>query len=212
MVTLSSLGNILLIDDNPKLIRDTLPMYGYHTDCAEDGISGLEFLENNYQNIDLVLLDIMMPKMDGWETLKRIRENKKFNTIPVIMLTAVDEDYKQISGLKIGADDYIVKPFVLPNLLARIEALIRRSRWNKNKENKTVTNVKATENIGKLTQRELEILKMVSKGASNADIAEKLFVKEVTIKTHLNSIYKKLNVENRVQAVLLAIETEIVKE
>ena len=208
----SSLGNILLIDDNPKLIKDTLPMYGYHTDCAEDGVLGLEFLEKNYQNIDLVLLDIMMPKMDGWETLKRIRENKKFNTIPVIMLTAVDEDYKQISGLKIGADDYIVKPFVLPNLLARIEALIRRSRWNKNKENRTVTNVKAAENISKLTQRELEILKMVSKGASNADIAEKLFVKEVTIKTHLNSIYKKLNVENRVQAVLLAIETEIVKE
>lgn len=208
----SSLGNILLIDDNPKLIRDTLPMYGYHTDCAEDGVLGLEFLEKNYQNIDLVLLDIMMPKMDGWETLKRIRENKKFNTIPVIMLTAVDEDYKQISGLKIGADDYIVKPFVLPNLLARIEALIRRSRWNKNKENRTVTNVKAAENISKLTQRELEILKMVSKGASNADIAETLFVKEVTIKTHLNSIYKKLNVENRVQAVLLAIETEIVKE
>ena len=67
------------------------------------------------------------------------------------------------------------------------------------------------ENISRLTQRELEILKMVSKGASNADIAEKLFVKEVTIKTHLNNIYKKLNVENRVQAVLLAIETEIVK-
>lgn len=207
----SSLGNILLIDDNPKLIKDTLPMYGYHTDCAQNGISGLEFLEKNYQNIDLVLLDIMMPEMDGWETLKRIRESKNFNTIPVIMLTAVDEDYKQISGLKIGADDYIVKPFILPNLLARIEALIRRSNWNKRKEKKNPISIKTVENISKLTQRELEILRMVSRGASNADIAEKLFVKEVTIKTHLNSIYKKLNVENRVQAVLLAIETEIVK-
>ena len=208
----SSLGNILLIDDNPKLIKDTLPMYGYHTDCAENGILGLEFLEKNYQNIDLVLLDIMMPKMDGWETLKRIRENKKFNTIPVIMLTAVDEDYKQISGLKIGADDYIVKPFILPNLLARIEALIRRSRWGKDKDNKSFPTKETIENVGKLTQRELEILKMVSAGATNADIAEKLFVKEVTIKTHLNSIYKKLNVENRVQAVLLAPETEIINK
>ncbi len=208
----SSLGNILLIDDNPKLIKDTLPMYGYHTDCAENGILGLEFLEKNYQNIDLVLLDIMMPKMDGWETLKRIRENKKFNTIPVIMLTAVDEDYKQISGLKIGADDYIVKPFILPNLLARIEALIRRSRWGKDKDNKSFPTKETIENVGKLTQRELEILKMVSAGATNADIAEKLVVKEVTIKTHLNSIYKKLNVENRVQAVLLALETEIINK
>ena len=143
----SSLGNILLIDDNPKLIKDTLPMYGYHTDCAENGILGLEFLEKNYQNIDLVLLDIMMPKMDGWETLKRIRENKKFNTIPVIMLTAVDEDYKQISGLKIGADDYIVKPFILPNLLARIEALIKRSRWGKDKEKKSIPTKETIENV-----------------------------------------------------------------
>ncbi len=207
----SALGNILLIDDNPKLIRDALPMYGYHTESAVDGVQGLDFLEKNYKNIDLVLLDIMMPKMDGWETLKKIRENKNFNTIPVIMLTAVDEDYKQISGLKIGADDYIIKPFVLPNLLARIEALIRRSNWNKDKKTINTVSAKTSENIAKLTQRELEILKMVSAGATNADIAEKLFVKEVTIKTHLNSIYKKLNVENRVQAVLLAIETDIIK-
>ena len=206
-----SLGNILLIDDNPKLLKDALPMYGYHTDTATGGVLGLEYLEKNYRNTDLVLLDIMMPKMDGWETLKRIRESKNFNTIPVIMLTAVDEDYKQISGLKTGADDYIVKPYVLPNLLARIEALIRRSNWNKFRQNKKPVSKESMENISRLTQRELEILKMVSKGASNADIAEKLFVKEVTIKTHLNNIYKKLNVENRVQAVLLAIETEIVK-
>ena len=210
-ITAPSLGNILLIDDNPKLLKDALPMYGYHTDTAEDGILGLEYLENNYKNTDLVLLDIMMPNMDGWETLRRIRENENYNTIPVIMLTAVDEDYKQISGLKTGADDYIVKPFVLPNLLARIEALIRRSNWNKYKKGKAPVSKETMESISKLTQRELEILKMVSKGASNADIAEKLFVKEVTIKTHLNNIYKKLNVENRVQAVLLAIETEIVK-
>ena len=60
-----SLGNILLIDDNPKLLKDALPMYGYHTDTATDGVLGLEYLEKNYRNTDLVLLDIMMPKMDG---------------------------------------------------------------------------------------------------------------------------------------------------
>jgi len=206
-----SLGNILLIDDNPKLLKDALPMYGYRTDIAEDGLLGIEYLEEHYETTDLVLLDVMMPNMDGWETLRRIRDSKNYSTIPVIMLTAVDEDYKQISGLKTGADDYIVKPYILPNLLARIEALIRRSNWNKPKKTEPVSK-EAMEHISKLTQRELEILKMVSKGASNADIAEKLFVKEVTIKTHLNNIYKKLNVENRVQAVLLAIETEIVNE
>ena len=206
-----SLGNILLIDDNPKLLKDALPMYGYHTDVAEDGLLGLEYLEKHYKTTDLVLLDIMMPNMDGWETLRKIRENQFYSTIPVIMLTAVDEDYKQISGLKTGADDYIVKPYILPNLLARIEALIRRSNWSKLR-NPGAVSKEAMEQISKLTQRELEILKMVSVGATNADIAEKLFVKEVTIKTHLNNIYKKLNVENRVQAVLLAIETEIIKK
>ena len=211
-MTNSSLGNILLIDDNPKLVKDAPPMYGYHIDCAQDGLLGIEFLEKHYMQIDLVLLDIMMPKMDGWQTLERIRESKNFNTIPVIMLTAVDEDYKQISGLKIGADDYVIKPFILPNLLARIEALLRRSKWNKTEKKTKIISPETIKNVGRLTQRELEILTMVSQGASNADIADKLFVKEVTIKTHLNSIYKKLNVENRVQAVLLAIETEIVKQ
>ena len=66
----------------------------------------------------------MMPNMDGWDTLKAIRSNKKIKYIPVIMITAVSEDQKVVSGLRIGADDYIVKPFILPNLLARIEAVL----------------------------------------------------------------------------------------
>ena len=80
-------------------------------------------------HFDLVLLDVMMPNMDGWDTLKAIRKNKKTERIPVIMITAVNEEQKVVSGLKIGADDYIVKPFILPNLLARVEAVLRRSNW-----------------------------------------------------------------------------------
>jgi len=181
--------------------KEMLPVSVYSIEAAKEKLKKGTF--------DLILLDVNLPDGNGFDFAKEAMP--KYNT-PFIFLTAHNLEEEIIKGLQLGADDYIVKPFVLPNLLARIEALIRRSRWNKNKENRTVTNVKAAENISKLTQRELEILKMVSKGASNADIAEKLFVKEVTIKTHLNSIYKKLNVENRVQAVLLAIETEIVKE
>lgn len=209
-MTGGAIGKILVIDDNPKLLSDALPMYGYKVKTATDGLIGLKILDEDYEDIDIVLLDIMMPKTDGWEVLRQIRENKNYKTIPVIMVTAVDEDYKQISGLKIGADDYIVKPFVLPNLLARIEALLRRSNWNKKEKEGIKLTREQRENVNKLTQRELEILRMVTKGETNQEIADKLFVKEVTIKTHLNSIYKKLNVENRVQAVLLAIETEIV--
>ncbi len=206
---MSSLGRILIIDDNPKLMEDVLPMYGYEVKCANDGLLGLKILDED-QNFDLILLDVVMPNFDGWETLKAIRQNIKTEKIPVIMLTSVTEINKQVSGLKIGADDYVTKPFILPNLLARIEALLRRSNWNKNaKQAKALSFVKGEE-ISPLTEREKEILTLVSKGETNSQIADKLFVREVTVKTHLNSIYRKLKVENRVQAVLLAQQTEII--
>ena len=150
--------------------------------------------------------------MDGWETLKAIRVNKRLENIPVIMITALNEEQKEISGLKFGADDYVVKPFILPNLLARIEALLRRSTWQKEKVSNVDLKFVQEGEIEPLTAREKEILKMVSQGASNNDIAQKLFVREVTVKTHLNSIFKKLKVKNRTQAVLLAMQMRIIED
>ncbi len=207
---MSVLGKILIIDDNPKLLEDALPMYGYDVKVATDGLVGLKILNEEKSPFDLILLDVVMPNLDGWETLKSIRENEKTKHIPIIMLTAVNEENKQVSGLKFGADDYITKPFILPNLLARIEALLRRYKWSNEKKHAAALPFVSSEPISPLTSREKEILTLVAKGASNADIADKLFVREVTVKTHLNSIYKKLNVDNRVQAVLLAIQTQII--
>lgn len=207
---MSTLGKILVIDDNPKLLEDALPMYGYEVVSATDGLVGLKYLSEAKEPFDLILLDVVMPNLDGWETLKSIRENEATKHIPIIMLTAVNEDNKQISGLKFGADDYITKPFILPNLLARIEALLRRSKWSNEKKHTGALPFVSSRPISPLTSREKEILQLVAKGSSNADIAQKLFVREVTVKTHLNSIYKKLNVDNRVQAVLLAMQTQII--
>ena len=206
---MSEITRILIVDDEPKLLADTLPMYGFDVNVAADGLLALKMLDED-NNYDLILLDVVMPNLDGWSTLKAIRQNNKISKIPIIMLTSVNETAKQISGLKSGADDYIVKPFILPNLLARIDALLRRSLWNKDmKEIKSLPFIKG-EKISPLTQREKEILAFVAKGATNAQIADKLSVQEVTVKTHLNSIYRKLNVDNRVQAVLLAQQTEII--
>jgi len=205
----SSLARILIIDDNAKLMADALPMYGYEAVVASDGLLGLKKLDED-NNFDLILLDIVMPNLDGWEVLKAIRKNEKVSQIPIIMLTAEADANKQISGLKFGADDYIVKPFVLPNLLARIEALLRRSTWNKEKRQVNALPFVKEDKISPLTAREKEILSLVAKGNSNSQIADKLFVREVTVKTHLNSIYRKLNVDNRVQAVLLAQQTGII--
>ena len=207
-----AIAKILIIDDNPKYLADALPLYGYEVEVAKDGLQGIKKLTSENNDFDLVLLDVMMPNMDGWETLKAIRQNKKLENIPIIMITAINEEQKEISGLKFGADDYVVKPFILPNLLARIEALLRRSNWQKEKHNNVDLKFVKEGNIEPLTAREKEILKMVSQGASNNDIAEKLYVREVTVKTHLNSIFKKLKVKNRTQAVLLAMQMRIIED
>lgn len=208
---MSFIARILLVDDDPKYLKDVLPSYGYEVIVATDGLNALGTLKNtDNKNFDLIILDVMMPNLDGWETLKAIRSDKETEAIPVIMLTALDEDYQQVSGLKFGADDYVVKPFSLPNLLARIEALLRRSKWKKEKCLAQAMQFSTDDPIDDLTSREKEILNLVAKGASNHEIAEKLFIREVTVKTHLNNIFKKLNVTNRTQAVLLAMQLMII--
>ena len=192
-------------------MEDVLPFYGYEVKCAHDGVECLEIL-NSDELFDLVLLDIMMPKMDGWETLKNIRKTPICKDIPVIMLTAVNEDQKMVTGLKIGADDYIVKPFVLPNLLARIEAVLRRSRTIQNKSQKSNVTINQINQFNSLTRREKDVLLLVTQGENNKSIAEKLVVSEITVKSHLNNIFKKLNVSNRTQAVLLAMQMNLVEK
>ncbi len=203
-------SKILIVDDNPKYLSEALPLYGYTVQVVTNGIDALKVLEENSSDIDLVLLDVMMPQMDGWETLKNIRKNEKTKYLPVIMITAVNEEHKIVSGLKHGADDYVVKPFILPNLLARIEAVLRRSKWQEEKNKKNGVNIETNGDIEPLTEREREVLTLVAKGKSNQEIAEQLFVRDVTVKTHLNAIFKKLKVKSRTQAVLLAIQMNMV--
>ena len=206
---MDGIASILVVDDNPKYLADALPMYGYDVTVANDGLEALKILDQKEGAFDLILLDVMMPNMDGWDTLKAIRSNKKIKYIPVIMITAVSEDQK-VSGLRIGADDYIVKPFILPNLLARIEAVLRRCQWQKEAAPKQEAGLNKNVNIDALTPKEKEVLALVAKGASNQEIADQLYVRDVTVKTHLNSIFKKLKVTNRTQAVLLAMQMNLI--
>jgi len=117
---------LLIIDDDLTLVN-ALKLYlskgGYVVITAANGIEGLQILYN--ERPDLVVLDIMMPKMDGWEVCKRIRE---LSDVPIIMLTARDQETDRVMGLKMGADDYIAKPFSLKELEARLEAVLRRTR------------------------------------------------------------------------------------
>lgn len=208
---MSDLTKILLVDDNPKYLEDVLPFYGFDLSCVQDGVQALKLLEDG-KYFDLILLDVMMPNMNGWETLKTIRNNPCFEDIPVIMVTAVNEDQKMVSGLKIGADDYIIKPFILPNLLARIEAVLRRTKRQKSNNQSFNVTITQANNFNSLTKREKDVLLLVTQGESNKSIADKLVLSEVTVKSHLNSIFKKLNVANRTQAVLIAMQMNLVEK
>src|SRR5882724_1674639 len=116
---------ILVVEDEPRLLKSlakALREEGYAVDTAEAGDDGL-FKAETY-NYDAVVLDVMLPRLDGWEVLARLRKLKQ---TPVLMLTARDATKDRVKGLDTGADDYLVKPFDLPELLARLRALIRRS-------------------------------------------------------------------------------------
>ena len=116
---------ILVVDDEKLLVKGVkfnLENEGYEVECAYDGASAVELARNG--RFDLIILDVMMPELDGQEACMRIRE---FSNVPIIMLTAKSEVFDRIQGLEMGADDYIVKPFEMKELIARINAVLRRT-------------------------------------------------------------------------------------
>lgn len=118
---------VLVADDESRirgLVQDALSSQGYATVAAADGKEALEAFEEN-QDVALVILDVMMPKYDGWTVCREIR---KMSGVPILMLTARTEEFDQLHGFEVGADDYICKPFSLALMLARVAALLRRSQ------------------------------------------------------------------------------------
>ena len=118
---------ILVVDDESrmrKLIKDFLVAKGFSILEAEDGEKALEVFENNKNKISLILLDVMMPKLDGWSVLRQIRQESK---VPIIMLTARGEEQDELFGFELGVDEYISKPFSPKILVARVEAILKRT-------------------------------------------------------------------------------------
>lgn len=125
---------LLLIEDNRDILAnlaDYLTLKGYVVDCAQDGLTGLHLAATN--EYDLIVLDIMLPGIDGYTLCSRLRDSERAH-IPVIMLTARDALDDRLQGFRSGADDYLVKPFALAELAARIEAVLKRSRGTGRRE------------------------------------------------------------------------------
>ncbi|SFR07161.1 two component transcriptional regulator, winged helix family [Desulfoscipio geothermicus DSM 3669] len=160
---------ILVIDDDEKittLMQRVLKFEGHETHFSFNGRDGLREMEH-FQP-DLVILDIMMPGMDGWEVCRRLRLQ---SDVPILMLTARDEVADRVRGLDAGADDYLVKPFALEELLARVRALSRRARRTREANNQLLSFADLTldlqkreayrgDSVVQLTTREFELLKL----------------------------------------------------
>jgi len=163
---------------------------------------------------DIVLLDIIMPEMDGIKVLPAIRE--KSPKTKALMLTVAKDEAMIFKALKAGAKGYLSKDVSISDLIKAIQAVHQGELWVERKlmarffEGEAIADPKGEGRPGKkkegLTSREQEVLRILSKGSTNKEIAKALFISEKTVKSHLNSIFKKLNVSRRLQAILYAIK------
>ncbi|MCX8584701.1 response regulator [Gilliamella sp. B3023] len=208
------MNKLLVVDDDPEIasmLCELLELEGFEVVIANNGVQALDKFDSS---IDLILLDIMMPEMNGLSVLSQLR-NKY--TVPVIFLTAKDNEFDKIIGLELGADDYILKPFNDRELIARINALLRRKRWDNmvvtsgeksvqytidkltvNRKQQSVSfDDKYIELTGTEFQILLQLLENAGKIISRDDLSENVLGKEFlplarSIDVHVSNLRKKL--------------------
>ncbi len=177
------MNTVLIADDNPQLLnilKTAAQKEGYNTILAENGQAALDEFHNH--NPQIILLDVMMPKLDGFQVCREIRRE---SDVPIIMITARGEDFEKIMGLEIGADDYIVKPFSPGEVMARIKAVMRRIEKSENTSEQVLAienlrinladySVTVDSNPVALTKREIDMLWTLAKGKSRAYTREML--------------------------------------
>ena len=203
--------SILVVDDEErmrKLVKDFLKTKGFSIVEAEDGEKAIEVYEENRSKIKLILLDVMMPKLDGWSVLRKIRQEDK--KIPIIMLTARSEEQDELFGFELGVDEYISKPFSPKILVARVEAILKRTYGDKDEEVKDHNGIVIDEAgrtvtvDGKLVEmslREYELLKYLLDNENIALSRDKIlnnvwnydyYGDSRTIDSHIKKIRHKL--------------------
>ncbi|MGG0256684.1 response regulator transcription factor [Bacillus toyonensis] len=202
--------HILVVEDDQEiqeLIKQFLMTQQYKVIVASDGLEGMK--QFNKQSFDLILLDVMMPNLNGFEVAKMIRSQ---SNIPIIMLTALEEEHDQMKGFDLGIDDYITKPFSFHVLMRRVEAVLRRSNTQSKDNHFVFRELHVDGDAYKvyvnrvevpLTTKEFEILQLLlqneKKVLTRENIVEKIWGYEYAgdtrmIDTHMKNIRKKLNI------------------
>lgn len=204
---------ILIVDDDITL-RTALTRYlenrGYAVQDANCGVDGLEAFEQGAP--DLVVSDVLMPEMDGLEFCRRLRATRSGQLVPFIFLSSRREVDDRVQGHKMGADDYLVKPFEPRELVAKIEAQLERSRRIHSEIVRLMQRPAASieppaaPSPLPLTPAEEKVFWEVIQGFTNKQIGDRLFVSPRTVQTHLSNILGKLQLENRSQLIRYAFE------
>ncbi len=214
--------SIFLVEDNKAMIRFLFNKLTikYNVFCSLNGVEALKKLQNLPIIPDLILSDIMMDKMDGFAFIKVISEQDKYKHIPIIFLTAKSTPTDRIKGLKLGAIDFISKPFSFEELSHKIETVLE----NIVKQHKAILastisnlkNIKSTDGesllidsakfdqnckMFNLTNREIEVARLLSKGVTYKAIAKNLFISEKTVNKHIQNIFEKAGVSNKVELI-----------
>ena len=198
---------VLLIDDAPdtvRMIAEALDDAGYTVLVATDGATALKRVGRVIP--DAVLLDACMPGMDGFETCRRLKQVSGMRTVPVIFMTGLAETERLVEGLSAGGIDYLVKPVVPDELVARLQAHLRVAREmnaaiSARGSEAPVESASPGQLPNPLTPREMDVLEWVARGKTNRDVAEILDMSPRTVNKHLEHIYEKLGVETRTAAV-----------
>ncbi|OBQ39656.1 MAG: chemotaxis protein CheY [Anabaena sp. CRKS33] len=223
---------ILIADDDigtSLSISDYLDLSGYHVITADNGMDALSMLEKHHP--DLLVTDIMMPLMNGYELVRRVRQLSAFRLLPVILLTARTKIQERILGYQSGCDLYLPKPFELEELVAAIRNLLERSQiiqsecrfiYQDNNRNLTYTKaenghisvstqVQISQVLTPLTVREKEVLDLLTHGFSNVEIGNHLHLSPRTVEKYVSSLLRKTETSNRAELVRFAIKHDLVE-
>ncbi|MHC8308751.1 response regulator [Pseudomonas sp. GT1P32] len=215
LTTVAEPGVVLIVDDAPDnlaMLSDALNDAGYMVLVALDGLSALNRIER--RRPDLILLDAMMPGLDGFETCRRIKTQPATADIPVLFMTALTESRHVVQGFEVGGSDYVTKPIQTDEVLARVAAHLRTSRILLSARAASQPTAPSLDDEPahkvlsarfQLTGREVEVLRWVACGKTNRDIGTILDLSPRTVNKHLEHVYVKLGVETRTAATSVAL-------
>jgi DNA-binding NarL/FixJ family response regulator len=198
---------LLLIDDDPNLIllvKDYLEFRGYEVVTADNGIDALEVLDQ--ETPDMIICDIMMPEMDGYTFVERVRQDSRNSWVPVLFLSAKGQSQDRVKGLNKGADVYMVKPFEPEELVAQVESSLKQANRliGHSGTGETASTLKVPADV-ELTPTELKVVQLVA----NREIAIQMKVSQRTIESHVSNMLGKTGLHNRTELARWAIETSM---